>query len=195
MQEFIQTSWHWLPWVGKELLPPKLWSPRRQIIPMGRRRSEMVTILVRCSKVVVNSLAGWLHPALGCQLHHPPAGWTNRQSPSSQHHFTVSENLCGKGKKKKQRKSCKYMKELCCSKTQSPWKSFFYRHVAHCTPYMIFNPWRNWAVGPWPLQLWKGEWINGWCPTRPSTNSTGAWETATSMGYLAKAELCCNFMI
>lgn len=54
----VQTSWHWLPRVGKELLPPKLWSPRKEIVPVGRRRREMATILVRCSKTAASPQGG-----------------------------------------------------------------------------------------------------------------------------------------
>lgn len=104
---------------GEGASSPKLWGPRREIIPVGRRRRETAKIPVQCRKAMASPQAGWLHPALGCQLHHPWAARAGRWSPSSKHYFPVSQNLCGmRGGGGKQRKpSGKYTKELCCSKT------------------------------------------------------------------------------
>lgn len=99
-QSPIPTSWHWLPRVAKELLPPNYGVPE-EIIPMGRRRRETAKIPVQRRKAMASPQAGWLHPALGCQLHHPWAARAGRWSPSSKLYFPVSENLCGRRGEKK----------------------------------------------------------------------------------------------
>lgn len=89
---------------GEGASSPTLWGPRGKIIPVGRRRREMAKIPVQCRKAMASPQAGWLHPALGCQLHHPRAARAGRWSPSSKHYFPVSENLCGRRGKKKEAK-------------------------------------------------------------------------------------------
>lgn len=87
--------------MGKELLP-RLWTPRREIIPKRRgwRNKEFAVTLVWCHKGMRSPQAGWLHPALGSQLHHP---WV-RDCPSPKCYFQLSYSFCGRRENKKKKK-------------------------------------------------------------------------------------------
>lgn len=63
---------------------------------------------------------------------------------------------------------------------------------------MSFTPTKNMGCGcpdtAFICDCERGKKIRGHCFARLSANSTGAWAAANTVGYLAKAELCCNFV-
>lgn len=135
--------------MGKELLLPRWCSPRRKIIPRGRRRrrKELAVTLMWCHK------GG---PALGSQLHHPWIG--DGPSPRCYFQASVSQSLCGKREKKKQKKPSG--EHWSAPKHSDHGKAFSTDMVSNAHPHDFYLCEED---GLWvprhcsSLQLWKGK--------------------------------------